>query len=458
MHGWYIATIFPYYAILKGSSRSPLTREMVGIHIRITQSKRTAQEERNSLEDGGGLTGWNSREQPRGTLFSRFPKQMNSIVSRLTALGSLVMCMIVLAATAQGFPPERRRSYEDRAPNEYLIIPAVASIPGVGVFVALISSASNLGDTGIDLAATLAQSIDDSDIEIQAFAFQNLPTGLSFLKVDYWYAHLNIGNLEVYVPGRNSPDFTIPITAEFDYQLIMPTLEFFEQRLNFAYMLSYFEGFDFDADGNEIPFAQHGASFIFSADLTDDVIDPREGLRVSYSTTLPAPSKSLFGEDSGGSSAFGGSDSLRVQQLGVTFYAPLAEQLFLAWHTIYSRADGGEDSADIIPGGSPPLRGYPQGRWSDRFGFFTAVEVRYGIPIGKMLDFYLVHGVLDSVQLAVFYEVGQVSPSNNSLLFKELHHSYGGGVRALFDAIVLRLDLATSDEGVQSHLTIGHAF
>ena len=410
------------------------------------------------MENGGDLIRWNSPVKHLREVSSRFPSPLDSIARKLTALLSLGLCLIILAAAAHGFPPDRRRSYEDRAPNEYLIIPAVASIPGVGVFVGVISSASNLGDTGIDLAATLAESIDESEIEIQAFAFQNLPTGLPFFKVDYWYAHLNIGNLEVYVPGRDSPDFTIPITAEFDYQLIMPTLEFFEQRLNFAYMLTYFEGFDFDEDGNEIPFAQHGASFIFSADLTDDVIDPREGLRVSYSTTLPAPSKSPFGENSGESSAFGGSEFLRVQQLGVTYYAPLAEQIFLAWHTFYSRADGGEDSAGILPGGSPPLRGYPQGRWRDRFGFFTGAEVRYGIPIGKMLDFYLVHGVLDSLQLVGFYEVGQVSPSNDSLLFKEMHHSYGGGVRALFDAIVLRLDLGTSDEGVQSHLTIGHAF
>jgi hypothetical protein len=39
-----------------------------------------------------------------------------------------------------------------------------------------------------------------------------------------------------------------------------------------------------------------------------------------------------------------------------------------------------------------------------------------------------------------------------------MHQSYGVGARALFEAIVLRFDLATSDEGLQTHLTIGHAF
>jgi hypothetical protein len=74
------------------------------------------------------------------------------------------------------------------------------------------------------------------------------------------------------------------------------------------------------------------------------------------------------------------------------------------------------------------------------------------------LDIVIAHGVLESLQLAGFYEVGQVSPTQDRTLFEAMHPSYGLGLRALFQAIVLRFDLGHSDEGLQTHLTIGHAF
>ena len=62
-----------------------------------------------------------------------------------------------------------------------------------------------------------------------------------------------------------------------------------------------------------------------------------------------------------------------------------------------------------IAGGSPPLRGYPLNRWRDRFGVFHGLDLRYNIPLGKVLDFFLARGVIEYIQLAAFYEVGQVA-------------------------------------------------
>jgi hypothetical protein len=382
--------------------------------------------------------------------------------SRLAAAGLALLLwtalLVLPAPAAQALVPERRRDFEERRPNEYLLVPAIASLPGIGVFAGLIGAGTNLGDTGINVAATLAESIDDSDIELQAVALQEVPLAPSALTFDYQVAHIKLGNLETYLPGRDSPNFTIPVTGEFDFQLVRPSLRLSERRFNLWYTLSFFHGFDFDQTGNEVPLSRHGASAGMLLDLTDDVVDPRLGVRFGYQTSLPPPSSSLLGKDSGDEGAFGTRDDLRVRDYTLTFYVPLVRQLYLAWANAYFEATGREESEEVITGGSPPLRGYPAGRWSDRFGVFSGLELRYNLPLFKKLEFLLVSGILEEVQLAAFYEAGQVSPVKDHTLYEELHRSYGAGVRALFQAIVLRMDLAFSDEGMQTHLTIGQAF
>ncbi len=181
-------------------------------------------------------------------------------------------------------------------------------------------------------------------------------------------------------------------------------------------------------------------------------------MRLGYRTSLHAPSRTPLGEDSGTESAFGNDEAIRTEQYAVTLYTPLTERLHLAWSNQYFAATGREDSDDVIAGGSPPLRGYPAGRWSDRYGVFSGLEARYTVPLFRRLDLVLARGVLEGLQLAAFYEVGQVSPENDHSLFEAMHHSYGGGVRALFSGVVVRLDVAGSDEGVQTHLTIAQPF
>jgi len=359
---------------------------------------------------------------------------------------------------ATASPPERRRDYEDRAPNEYLAVPAVASLPGIGVFVGVIGSASNVGDTGINGGATVAKSIDGSDISIAALAVQEVPTGVPHLSFDYQYADIRLGNLAVYLPGRDSPNFTIPITARFKFQLLRPTLRFWERRIVASYTLAYFRGFDLGPSGNEEPLTRNSASADLLLDFTDDVVDPHTGVRLSFGTTLPAPHHSILGDDSGTQTAFGNDPHLRIRNYGAAFYWPLSKRLVLAWDNQYFTTSGDIPSGQVVAGGSPPLRGYPEGRWSDRYGVFSGLEARYIYPLNTHLDIVIAHGVLEAIQLAAFYEVGQVSPTNNHTLFEQMHHSYGLGARALFQAIVLRFDLAASDEGVQTHLTIGQAF
>ncbi len=388
------------------------------------------------------------------------PARCPLVVLLAALLPALLAALLLLgtAGPAGAFPPERRRSYEQRTPNEYLALPAVASLPGIGVFAGIIASASNVADTGVDAAGTVAESIDKSDISVRAAALRDVTVGVPHLSFDYQYADIRLGNLETFLPGRNSPNFTIPITARFKFQLLRPIVRFWERRIEVSYTLAFFKGFDLSTSGNEEPLRSHSASANVLLDLTDDVVDPHVGTRLQFNTTLPAPHKSIFGEDAGATSTFGRNHEVRVHNYGATLYWPLTRRTVLAWNNEYFEAVGSVPPGTVVRGGSPPLRGYPANRWSDRYGVFSGAEARYIYPLGRHLDILIAHGVLEALQVALFYEVGQVSPDPNHSLFDHLHQSYGAGMRALFEAIVLRFDLANSDEGVQTHLTIGHAF
>lgn len=372
--------------------------------------------------------------------------------------GLLVLLMVSLAGKAWALVPERRRDFDERRPNEYLILPAVASLPGIGIFVGVLSSFSNIAGSGIDAAVAVAESVDETDISVRVAALRDVPLPLPGMTFDYQYGNIKLGNFQTFLPGRDSPNFTIPITAEFDFQLIRPTIRLFERRFNLTYTLSYFKGFGFDEDGNEFPFSDHNASGALFLDFTDDVVDPHVGVRLTYETTLAAPKESILGTSKNTGNIFGDDQEITVESYEVGIFIPQSEQVVWVWNNRYFQATGREESDVVISGGSPPLRGYPDGRWRDRYGVFSALEWRYTTETRVELDFILARGIVQGLQYALFYEVGQVSPTPGKLLYEDMHQSYGAGVRALFDAIILRLDVAQSDEGTQVHLTIGQPF
>ncbi len=184
-------------------------------------------------------------------------------------------------------------------------------------------------------------------------------------------------------------------------------------------------------------------------------MDPKIGLRYRYAFSVTPPRKSILGEDSDRDD---NAEELSTKEHSLTIYVPFTDQFTLILNRRSFSAEGREESDTVVSGGSLELRGYPGRRWSDRFGESTAVESRYTIPLNKELDIYIIRGTLDGLQLAAFYEAGQVSPQADNRLHEELHHSYGFGIRALLDAIVLRLDFGFSEEGSQTHLTIDQPF
>src|SRR3989339_442127 len=92
---------------------------------------------------------------------------------------------------------------------------------------------------------------------------------------------------------------------------------------------------------------------------------PRRGIRMGYSQKLPAPTKSVLGKNSE-NSIQGYDQELTSKSYNLGLYIPFGTQATLALYEERFLTTGGEDSGQVVSGGSLRLRGYPAGRWSDR--------------------------------------------------------------------------------------------
>ena len=76
----------------------------------------------------------------------------------------------------------------------------------------------------------------------------------------------------------------------------------------------------------------------------------------------------------------------------------------------------------------------------------------------KPFNYIIEKGVYEGIQLALFHEIGQVSPTNDSSLYRNFKTSTGLGFRILFNSVVLRADYATGKEGEEMTIFIGYGF
>jgi outer membrane translocation and assembly module TamA len=67
-------------------------------------------------------------------------------------------------------------------------------------------------------------------------------------------------------------------------------------------------------------------------------------------------------------------------------------------------------------------------------------------------------GVFQAFQIAFFHEIGQVSPKNDSNLYRDFKSSTGMGLRIVFSSVVLRADVASGSEGSEQTVFIGYGF
>ncbi len=110
-------------------------------------------------------------------------------------------------------------------------------------------------------------------------------------------------------------------------------------------------------------------------------------------------------------------------------------------------------------GGPNRLRSYPVARYHDKYSFFAGLEYRlYFLERSTPFNFFLEKGVFEAAQLALFHEIGQVSPEDDSSLYKDFKSSTGFGLRLVFSSVVLRADFALGAEGEETTVFIGYGF
>lgn len=108
-------------------------------------------------------------------------------------------------------------------------------------------------------------------------------------------------------------------------------------------------------------------------------------------------------------------------------------------------------------GGLWRMRGYPATRFNDRAGIYYGLEYRHTLAWNPLKDLTM-KGKLDVdwLQLVAFGELGRVAPKwELETLHEDMKWSAGIGLRAMMNNIILRFDLATSDEDFMAQLFIG---
>jgi hypothetical protein len=137
----------------------------------------------------------------------------------------------------------------------------------------------------------------------------------------------------------------------------------------------------------------------------------------------------------------------------------------LTWNS--SHIDNGEEIFHRPPtykgatlGGLHRLRGYPQNRFNDRSAIYYGLEYRHTLNWNPLKEFTFNNRLdVDWFQLVGFSEVGRVAPDwKIDDLHEDMKWSAGAGIRTMVNSLIVRADIAASDEDAILQLFIGHPF
>ena len=106
------------------------------------------------------------------------------------------------------------------------------------------------------------------------------------------------------------------------------------------------------------------------------------------------------------------------------------------------------------------MRGFDQNRFHDKASIYTAAEYRYTLKNNPVEDIHWLRFLrLDWFQLVGFAEAGRVAPEYTaSELLSDLKFDYGVSLRALTAGIVIRFDIAHSQESTNAWVMVDHPF
>lgn len=388
---------------------------------------------------------------------------------------------------------ERRRpqfSYE----QGHLFFPLPYSLPGIGQGVFYIVGVGNILDTTIDAYGLIATG----DAAGTIMGVGELPILPETLLFDYQGQNISKALVAVYrYRGMNTgaDDYNLLEIDSAKSQRAGLTLTFWERRLEFklgmgedsthATKLRNPDGEVLYTFEGTAPDESEFSSMSISLDYTDDLQDPREGIRLTVGRTNSPPAdnsspdyytenRSIAVYHSAGKQSvmafyFLQSDAV-VSRTGLTDPELVKDALSLTCSSydscsaeekslIDNRIAANRNGTSTSLGGSERLRSYPGGRFQGAHTRFYAAEFRWNITEEfTPFNYYIWKDVRTSFQIAFFYEMGSVGETRGEV-GDSWRYSRGVGFRMVSaSGIVYRADFATGDEGAETSIIFSYPF
>ena len=207
-----------------------------------------------------------------------------------------------------------------------------------------------------------------------------------------------------------------------------------------------------------------GIEFALTYDNTDFPYNPSKGnyLRMFFDRDWGAFDSSapwsVWGGEYSQYFSLGSSEHARQRSIALNFWSVDCP----TWDS--SHTEDGETVFHRPPsykganlGGLWRLRGYPSTRFNDRAGIYYGLEYRHMLSWNPLKDFTLKGRLdVDWFQLVGFGELGRVAPEwKFDELHKDMKWSAGVGLRSYINNLIVRLDVAKSEEDVIAQLFIG---
>ena len=388
------------------------------------------------------------------------------------------------------FPPDRSASDTD---NEigWLVAPLPIVVEGIGVGVPIAASISNLyKNTDLLMAKTFFKG----DFEVSLFSISKFP----LIKEKLLFS---LGLTDFFMPFRtydrgidSGKDDYYQTLEKYNSNFVTFQSQYFKQRLEF--LLRYSAGGTkvekiFDIDGNEFSNVQSPErSWIdyeigTQLDLTDNHLDPSEGLRIGLLRTNSNYEQNHLSD-------------YAVNDLNITAYFPFFETHTLLFNAFQSRSNitksglvdenllrkkyglncellqqtdacniaetrrinywlkRNKSSKATALGGLNRMRAYSQGRFYAANSSNYVLEYRLNYSEKRTpINWIFLGGLRTVLQTSFFYEIGSDS-DDVSLLHEKMKSSFGVGFRAIISGLIYRLDLAKGEDGIAPTLFINY--
>jgi len=418
---------------------------------------------------------------------------MNTIL-RYCMTGLLILISSSAAfAGDETYTPERRKP-QFSTDQGYYVFPMPYSIPGVGEGLGVTAIGMNLGGTNTDVFGfVLGGSLPGwgagvSDVHI-------VPHTLILDFTSFQFGKSTITSYDQRGMESGKHDFSYLQFDHYGFTGGRLTATFAERRFE-VYGGGYLIGSQLskvlDQNNSTILDVQGSPTwrtkvygFGVRGDLTDDYYDPRRGVRLDlgrwwsppasmsepdfYRMEYNATAYLPLGKRSTWVFNYFRSDA-KVTRQGETNRTAVEDQQGLSCSTLTDPkqlADCNNVVDNIIAantygtaeslGGTSHLRSYPEGRYTGAHMVFYGTEIRWTLTEeAHPFDIFIAKDIRTVLQVAVFYELGSVADLRNELgnLYRP---SYGAGFRMVTaSGIVLRADVASGREGIETTILFGY--